>query len=177
MPSPERPNPDPARPGGFEVDLSVSDTRWHGAASDVSDLVERAVAAALAVAPRRPGGPLEVCVVLSDDAAVRDLNRTWRGQDKPTNVLSFPATGSHHGAGPRLVGDVVLAYETVLRESAAETKPLRDHLAHLVVHGTLHLLGEDHETGEDEARAMERLEIAALASLGIPDPYGDEAAV
>ena len=171
MPSPEGATP------VCEIDLSVSDNRWHGAHPDVADLVERAAAAALAVAPRRPAGPLELCVVLSDDAAVRDLNRTWRGKDRPTNVLSFPATGVHHGPGPRLIGDVVLAYETVLRESAAETKPIADHLAHLVVHGTLHLLGEDHETGEAEAEAMERLEIEALASLGIPDPYGDEAAV
>jgi probable rRNA maturation factor len=162
---------------GVEVDLSISDSRWHGADADVGGLVERAVAAALAVAPGRPPGPLEICVVLSDDAALRDLNRTWRGKDRPTNVLSFPAAGAHGGHGPRLIGDVVLAYETMLRESAAETKPLKDHLAHLVVHGTLHLLGEDHETGDDEARAMERLEIAALARLGVPDPYGDEAAV
>lgn len=158
------------------VDLSIADFRWHGAAEDVSGLVHRAVEAALAVAPAPPSGPVEVCVVLSDDAALRDLNRTWRGLDKPTNVLSFPAAGMP-GPGPRLMGDVVLAYETLARESEAETKPLAHHLAHLVVHGTLHLLGEDHEEGEERARAMEGLEIAALARLGVPDPYGDEAAV
>jgi probable rRNA maturation factor len=123
------------------------------------------------------GTSCEVSVLLTDDAAVRDLNRTWRGQDKPTNVLSFPAQDQIGGApaadAPLLLGDLVIAYQTVLREAQSETKPPTAHLAHLLVHGTLHLLGFDHET-TDEAEAMEAREIAILATLGVPDPYRGE---
>ncbi|GJD51316.1 Endoribonuclease YbeY [Methylobacterium crusticola] len=159
--------------GGNEIDVAVEDERWAGAVPDLDAVVARAVEAALAVVP--PGAPVEISVVLTDDPAVRELNRTWRGKDAPTNVLSFPV-GHPHGGGLRALGDVVLAYDTMLRESGEQSKPLGHHLAHLVVHGTLHLLGHDHETGEAEADAMEALEIAALRRLGVPDPYGDAAA-
>ncbi|WP_407521105.1 rRNA maturation RNase YbeY [Methylobacterium oryzisoli] len=155
-----------------EIDVVVEDERWEEAVADLGAAVRRAVEAALAQLP--PGGPVEVSVVLTDDGAVRELNHAWRGQDKPTNVLSFPA--SHpHGGDLRPLGDVVLAYDTMLRESAEQSKPLGHHLAHLVVHGTLHLLGQDHETGDAEAEAMEALEVAALRRLGVPDPYGEAA--
>lgn len=155
-----------------EIDVVVEDERWEDSVADLGAAVRRAVAAALAQLP--PGGPVEVSVVLTDDEAVRELNRTWRGQDKPTNVLSFSAPHPH-GGSVRPLGDVVLAYDTMLRESAEQSKPLGHHLAHLVVHGTLHLLGQDHETGEAEAEAMEALEVAALRRLGVPDPYGEAA--
>src|SRR5690606_30774609 len=104
--------------------------------------------------------------MLADDTRIRDLNRTWRGQDKPTNVLSFPAP-----EGPpddaRFLGDIVLAFETVEHEARAEGKPLEHHLAHLAVHGALHLLGYDHERDSD-ANAMEQHERHILARLGIP---------
>ncbi len=117
---------------------------------------------------------VRVTVLLADDATVQALNRTWRGKDKPTNVLSFPAADQPLPPGaPQPLGDVVLAYDTLLRESAEQSKPLSHHLAHLLVHGTLHLLGQDHETGEAQADAMEALEVAVLATLGIPDPYAD----
>ncbi|MCJ2137940.1 rRNA maturation RNase YbeY [Methylobacterium sp. J-026] len=155
-----------------EIDLAVEDARWEVAVPDLESLVTRAVEAGLAVAPGRPDGPVEVSVLLTDDAAVRELNRTWRGKDKPTNVLSFPAAPQPlHAGSARPLGDVVLAYETLVRESAEQSKPLQNHLAHLLVHGTLHCLGQDHETGEAEADAMEAVEVAALATLGIPDPY------
>ncbi|WP_246775877.1 rRNA maturation RNase YbeY [Methylobacterium aquaticum] len=155
-----------------EIDVAVEDERWEGVAPDLDGFVARAVEAALAIVP--PDGPIEISIVLTDDPAVQELNRTWRGKDKPTNVLSFP-NEQPHGGGPRLLGDVVLAYDTMLRESGEQSKPLDHHLAHLVVHGTLHLLGHDHELGDAEADAMEALEVAALRRLGVPDPYGDVA--
>lgn len=159
---------------GHEIDVAVEDDRWDKAVPDLESLVIRAVEAGLALAPDRPKGAVEVSVLLADDATVQDLNRTWRGKDKPTNVLSFPAAPQPRHAGSATpLGDVVLAYETMVRESAEQDKPLQNHLAHLLVHGTLHLVGQDHELGEAEAEAMEALEIAALATLGIPDPYAD----
>ena len=116
----------------------------------------------------------EVSIVLTDDAEVRALNRDWRGQDKPTNVLSFPGDlGSATPGVPALLGDVVIALETVQREVAAgEAASLSDHLAHLVVHGVLHLVGHDHED-DAEAEEMERRETALLKQLGVPDPYNE----
>jgi probable rRNA maturation factor len=116
---------------------------------------------------------LELSLVLTGDAEQRRLNRRYRGRDEPTNVLSFPsgeAAGPARGA-PLLLGDVVLACETLAREAAEQRTPFADHLRHLVVHGVLHLLGYDH-VEEGEARRMEALETAILRRLGIPDPYG-----
>jgi probable rRNA maturation factor len=113
----------------------------------------------------------EVSIVLGDDALVRRLNAAYRGQDKATNVLSFPGddeTGPQ--SAPRLLGDIVLAYETVAREAREQGKTMPDHAAHLCVHGLLHLLGHDHEDDGDAA-AMEALETAIVATLGIADPF------
>jgi probable rRNA maturation factor len=116
-----------------------------------------------------------VDITLADDDTQRALNRTWRGKDTPTNVLAFPiadpAMPVPPGA-PLLLGDIVLAFETVRREAAEQDKPLADHLRHLVVHGVLHLLGYDHENAADAA-TMEAREIAILAELGVPNPYRD----
>jgi probable rRNA maturation factor len=113
----------------------------------------------------------ELAIVLSDDSQVRRLNSEWRGMDKPTNVLSFP---SPEAGGPmdgvRLLGDIVIAYETTAREAKDEGKPFAHHLSHLAVHGFLHLLGYDHENDSD-AEAMEACERTILAQLGVPDPY------
>jgi probable rRNA maturation factor len=120
------------------------------------------------VAPR-----VELAVVLANDVEQRGLNRDWRGIDRPTNVLSFPAWEPRAPAppgAPLLLGDVVLALETVAREAEAQGKPFADHLSHLVVHGVLHLLGYDHQT-EIEAGVMETLETSILAGLGVADPY------
>ena len=111
---------------------------------------------------------LEIAIVLTDDSAIRLLNRQWRGIDAATNVLSFPSEDS--GAHGRFIGDIVLAQQTIAREAGAERKPFAHHLAHLAVHGFLHLLGYDHENDKDAA-VMERLECKILRRLAIPDPY------
>ena len=111
--------------------------------------------------------------MLTDDAGIRTLNHDWRGIDKPTNVLSFPAVALPGSGGqPRALGDIAIAYETTRREADSENKRFSDHLSHLAVHGFLHLIGYDHEN-EDDAEAMEALEVEILARLGIPDPYRD----
>jgi probable rRNA maturation factor len=135
--------------------------RWKRSVPGAPRLARKAAKAALAAAAE---GPVEVSLALADDAAVRVLNRDYRGKDKPTNVLSFES------GGRPFLGDVVLALETVLAEAKAQGKQPADHLAHLVVHGVLHLLGHDHETRAEAAR-MERVEIAILSRLGVPDPY------
>lgn len=122
-------------------------------------------------------GAVEVAVRFTDDAEVRELNRDWRGKDAPTNVLSFPmlAPGDVDAAlgesDDRLLGDIALAFETCETEARAKGVPIEHHAAHLVVHGTLHLLGHDH-ADEAAGDAMERLETEILAGLGVADPYG-----
>mgnify|MGYP001766133380 CR=1 FL=1 len=115
----------------------------------------------------------ELSLVLTDDARIRVLNRDWRGFDKPTNVLSFPAADADDDDPGPLLGDVVVAYETTAGEAAAEGKRFDDHVAHLLVHGLLHLFGFDHEA-DDEADEMEALETEILAGLGIADPYRED---
>jgi probable rRNA maturation factor len=113
----------------------------------------------------------ELAIVLCDDSAIRALNRKWRGQNAPTNVLSFPAAALRRmPPAPPYIGDIVIAYQTTANEAVAEGKPLKHHLAHLAVHGFLHLLGFDHENDRD-ARIMERLERRILKRIAIPDPY------
>jgi probable rRNA maturation factor len=159
------------RPSGarrsVELDISVAAPAWGRAVGDISALAERAIAAALARA--EVSGALEVSLLLTDDAEQQELNRDHRGKDSPTNVLSFPA-GFVPPAGPRPLGDISLALETVIREAEEQDKSVADHLSHLLVHGTLHLLGYDH--GDDvEAEEMEALEREILAGLGVADPY------
>ena len=116
----------------------------------------------------------EVSLVFADDARIRGLNRQYRGKDRPTNVLSFPAASLGSGRlGPPL-GDIVLARETIAAEATAEGLDFADHLTHLIIHGFLHLVGYDHET-DDEAAVMEQLETAILGRLGIADPYTESA--
>ncbi|MFC0217083.1 putative rRNA maturation factor [Pseudochelatococcus lubricantis] len=161
--------------GAVSVDVVVQSKAWSVLAPTkerVAALAQRAVGAALARAgvPLREGA--ELSVALADDEAVRQLNAQWRGLDKPTNVLSFPAADPDELADAPHIGDIVLAFETVAREAQDDNKTLADHTTHLIIHGTLHLLGFDHET-DAEAEEMEALEIAALADLGIADPYAD----
>ena len=148
----------------LDVEVVRRDTAWSGLGDAV---LARAARAGFNAAPPRRSGAYHVTLALADDAEMRVLNRTWRGKDAPTNVLSFP-TGDAIGE-PGFIGDVVLAYETTLKEARERNIALADHVSHLVVHGMLHLLGFDH--AEDaEAECMEGLERKALASLGIADP-------
>jgi probable rRNA maturation factor len=153
--------------------LVVADC-WQGE-PEAEAVIQRAVAAA-AEAVDADVGDAELAVMLTDDSGIRTLNSNWRGIDKPTNVLSFPAlqptAPSRPGDGPRMLGDIAIAYETMRQEADDEQKPFDHHLSHLAVHGFLHLIGYDHET-EGEAEAMEALEREILAQLGIPDPYAD----
>lgn len=151
-----------------DIDIFVEAGDWP-AEAELTRLVDRAVAAAFA--ETGAAGVSELSVVFSDDAHIRTLNAEWRGKDKPTNVLSFPAFPFPKGGKlPPMLGDIVLASETVASEAALEDKPLENHITHLVIHGLLHLLGHDHET-DAEAEEMEAIERAALARLAIPDPY------
>jgi probable rRNA maturation factor len=154
----------------ISIDLVVEAGDWPDRRS-LRSFVSRAVDAALREAGVEPGGVTELSVVFTDDASIRALNAAWRGKDKATNVLSFPAFPAKPGDRlPPMLGDIVLAAETVAGEAALEGKPLNHHISHLVIHGLLHLLGHDHED-EAEAERMEALERSALARLAIPDPY------
>ena len=156
----------PLRRPALAVDIVAESPLWK-AQRGADAMLRRALAAAAALV----SSDGELAVVLTDDAAICALNRDWRGKDAATNVLSFPAKEARPDRrAPRLLGDIVIAYETVAREAAAEGKPFMHHLAHLAVHGFLHLVGYDHEANGD-ADAMERLEIAILARLDVPDPY------
>ncbi|MER8865656.1 rRNA maturation RNase YbeY [Mesorhizobium sp. M0751] len=151
-----------------EIDMAIAAGDWPDEAA-LMRLVDSAVSAAFA--ETGADGRSELSIVFSDDAHIRTLNAGWRGKDKPTNVLSFPAFPFARGGPlPPMLGDIVLAAETVAREAALEDKPVEDHISHLVIHGLLHLLGYDHET-DAEAELMEATERAALARLAIPDPY------
>ena len=141
---------------------------------DVEAVIHRAINAAAEIADADVG-EAELAIMLTDDSGIRTLNNNWRGIDKPTNVLSFPALQPTAGApsdAPRMLGDIAIAYETTRKEADDEQKPFDHHLSHLAVHGFLHLIGYDHEK-DDDAEAMESLEQEILEHLGIPDPYAD----
>lgn len=206
------PTPNDADADRVEILISIEEPRWEERIGDIDELCQRAAHAALAAAialepSLLPAGPAEMSLVLADDDTVHELNRTYRGKDKPTNVLSFAlhADGEGGSAGddddfaddgyehdpdgeddaeagedddflspgpavPVLLGDVILAFETVEREAREQNKAFADHLTHLVTHGVLHLLGYDH-IEDAEAEQMERLETQILSGFGIADPY------
>ncbi|PKQ09690.1 MAG: rRNA maturation RNase YbeY [Alphaproteobacteria bacterium HGW-Alphaproteobacteria-12] len=158
---------------GLEIEILHEAGEWD---SSTDETVRRAAEHAYVVT--RGGEPAELCIVLADDTLVANLNKTYRGKAGSTNVLSFPAaampdTGAPEaaftGAQP-LLGDVVLARETIAREAGEQNKKFADHLSHLIVHGVLHLLGHDH-LDDGEAGEMEALERDILEDLGIADPY------
>jgi probable rRNA maturation factor len=148
----------------LKIDILVESELWKRQ-DGVKSAARRAIAEA-AVVLSTPTS--ELAIVLTNDSAIRVLNRDWRGVDAPTNVLSFPAHRA--GGASRFIGDIVLAYETIAGEARAERKPFAHHIAHLAVHGFLHLLGYDHARTKD-AEAMEQLERDILRRLRIPDPY------
>ncbi|HEV2189458.1 MAG TPA: rRNA maturation RNase YbeY [Stellaceae bacterium] len=155
------------------VEVAAPCPLWECACAGAADLAATAARLALQRSEAPPASVVDV--TLTDDAAQQTLNRTWRGKDTSTNVLAFPAADPAippPDGAPLLLGDIVLAYETVAREALEQHKPLADHLRHLVVHGVLHLLGYDHAEPADAA-AMETREIAILTELGVPNPYHD----
>jgi probable rRNA maturation factor len=161
-------------PDALSIDVLVESPLWE-AEPQAETVVRRALCEAASVLSTKPA---ELAIVLTDDSAIRVLNRTWRRIDAPTNVLSFPAQASRRKRGrnrvvsalPILLGDIVIAYETTAEEACIESKSFHDHLAHLAVHGFLHLLGYDHDRDSD-AENMEEIERSILARLDIPDPY------
>lgn len=157
----------------LDVEVAVETPLWE-VLPGAEAMVRRAAATAVTAAGVSLQPRVELAVALTGDSRLRDLNRTYRGQDKPTNVLSFPTAEPALLAAAPYLGDIAIAGETLLAEAAAEGKPPLHHLAHLVVHGVLHLLGHDHED-DAEAEAMEALERRALAGLGVPDPYAEPA--
>lgn len=148
-------------------------------ADDWESLAGSVAEAALGVAPELANHRLSASLLFTDDAEVHALNREWRGRDKPTNVLSFPMLARHEllalpaDGPPEMLGDIALALETCTREAAERRVELSTHVAHLLLHGLLHLAGHDHEPSDAAAEEMEALETKALATLGIEDPYGD----
>ncbi|WP_343313155.1 rRNA maturation RNase YbeY [Brucella sp. BE17] len=153
----------------IDIDLMIEAGSWPDE-TVLEDLVKKAVEAAWSNLDLKHM-PSELSVVFTDDASIKLLNAQWRDKDKATNVLSFPAFPVKAGSQPGpMLGDIVIAYETVEREAADEGKPVNNHLTHLIVHGFLHLLGYDHET-DIEAEEMERRERQILHALAISDPY------
>lgn len=168
-----------SEPAWLTADIMFEGGDWSsfGTAAEIDTLVTDAVAQLWREVPSPGTAPAVATIVFETDAAVRDLNKRYRGIDKPTNVLSFPAAPLPAGVvlAPdelRHIGDVIFALETVRHEAADLDIRVTHHLQHLTVHGLLHLLGFDHQT-EDDAQTMESLETRILARLGIPDPYAN----
>lgn len=159
----------------MDLDIAVEEPWPQG---PWEDLAERAVAAASQVAPELAQSRLIASLLFTSDAQVHALNRQWRHRDKPTNVLSFPMLERidlvhlDEDGPPEMLGDIALAHETCAREAAEKGIALEAHASHLLIHGLLHLAGYDHELSDIAADSMERLEIKALALIGIADPYG-----
>jgi probable rRNA maturation factor len=166
----------------IDIDIVINDDQWQQAGFDPETETSLAIQAALNGArypkPLTKARPLELSVNLTSNAEIQALNRTWRGKDKPTNILSFASIDDPDFRlaaslpGPFHLGDLVLAWGVVAAEAAEQRKTLHDHFAHLLIHGTLHLLGYDHEV-EAEAETMEALEIDILKRLGIENPYAE----
>jgi len=157
------------------VDVIFASPAWGKARLGCKTLVPELVALSWSMAPKRPRGfAPEVSVTLTDDDAIKTLNRDHRGKDKPTNVLSFPNWESlddiPKGIGQAPLGDIIVAFETVKREALDQGKPLKNHFSHMIVHGFLHLLGYDH-IDDKMAKDMESLEAKILKKFGISNPY------
>jgi probable rRNA maturation factor len=155
----------------LEIDVNVAAPAWRRIA-DLEDLAKACVHQSLATSEATLAPECEISVTFCDDAAIQALNAEWRGKDQPTNVLSFPTPGAL-GRKP-LLGDVIVAFETVAKEAEQQGKLLRAHTAHMIAHGFLHLIGYDHETAA-EAERMEALERKIATALGFPDPYAEDA--
>ncbi|SMD04477.1 rRNA maturation RNase YbeY [Rhizobium sp. RU36D] len=165
----------------FDIQISIEADGWQPEQEleALASRVFQAAAAYMIAEEKQPFPPhgTEISLVFTDDAAIREVNAEWRGQDKPTNVLSFPAYPLTPGGMPGpMLGDIIIARETVAREADDLEKPFADHLTHLMVHGFLHLFGYDH-MNDAEAEIMESLETGILATLGLSDPYAGQGLV
>ncbi len=145
----------------IKLELRVDDTRWHDL-PELGALITQALEAGAKISGVRG----EISLLLTDNDALQALNREFRSRDKPTDVLSFPASEIE----TPFLGDIAIAYGVAAKDAKAQSKTLADHLAHLLIHGLLHLAGFDHET-DTEAQEMEAMEIKALAIIGLSDPY------
>lgn len=156
----------------LHVDVTLADDNWSAAVSDIEEVCLTAARAAYEAGREAEKFEAEAGILLTDDMQVRELNKTYRDKDKPTNVLSFAAQegGAAFDHAKGMLGDIVIAYGVANREALQENKSLENHLSHLVVHGMLHLLGHDHKEAL-EAEQMENLEIQTLAGLGVANPY------
>lgn len=158
------------------MDIDADIEAWPD--GDWARLCDQSAHAVATVEPALAHPNLTVSLLFTTDAEVHALNREWRSRDKPTNVLSFPMLARDSLLAlapvgpPEMLGDIALAHETCAREAAEKGISLADHTAHLIIHGLLHLAGHDHVGNDDEAEAMEKMEIDALAQMGIGDPYG-----
>ena len=157
----------------LEIDIVYADDNWPTSleGNNIDSVIVKALHGAIAKTCVDFAAPSEICIVLNNDSQQRDLNQKWRGIDRPTNVLSFPQI-EVFSTPCGMLGDIVLARQTVMQEAVDQKKSLLNHLSHLVVHGFLHILGYDHKT-DKQAKQMESLEIDILADLGIMDPYRD----
>lgn len=166
------------KPDALDITVAIHDRRWHDALPNVSVFCEKAIRFVLMsqmsrwYRPEWADASLEVACVMTDDQEIQKLNARFRGQDKPTNVLSFEADpeGPCLQGSPRVLGDIIISLDTLLREAAEQGKTLQDHASHMLVHGTLHLLGLDH-IRDDEAEIMEKIEVETLSALGVANPY------
>ncbi len=156
-------------PNNFQIDITVPEQEWETRLSGIRELAESCVQSVINKAPDNLQAN-EISIVFANNSFIQDLNLRYREQDKPTNVLSFPQNEGEN------LGDIILALETITQEAQDQNKSLEHHVSHLIVHGTLHLLGHDHEN-EDEADDMEALEISVLETLGIKNPYETEDSV
>lgn len=155
------------------IDISIEAGEWPEEAR-LGQLITAAIECAAETAKLEWPKEAELSTVFTDDAAMAELNKQWRDKPSPTNVLSFPGGDIEIGQpSDMMIGDLVFAFETVVREAQEQDKSIDNHLTHLIIHGFLHLFGYDH-LNDQEAEQMEALETAALSSLGIDDPYKDD---
>lgn len=158
----------------IEIDIDIQNPNWKTSIGDIENITRSAIEKALSMATDvRP--QMEISIVLSDDVFIQNLNKAYRHKDKPTNVLSFPMTEVQdiQETSPFVsLGDVIVSFDTIKRESEEQNKPLEHHYIHMLVHGCLHLLHFDHEDNED-AEIMESKEIEILEQLGVKNPYED----
>ena len=158
---------------GAAIELIVNDDAWPSVIDDFAFAIDAAELTLATYGKVPANARVSLAVMFSTDAHIAELNNTYRGVSKPTNVLSFPAGPTlieETGNEPKHIGDIILARETVMREAQLENKSLKDHITHLVIHGVLHLLGYDHEN-ESDAGEMERCETELMINLGLTDPY------